>query len=182
MRTVAPEPAPGFAVWLTGLPASGKSTLARALKAELAARGIDCAVLESDVLRAVLTPQPRYDEPERATFYNQMAFIGALLAQHGVAVIFDGTANRREHRAGARRRIPKFLEVYVNSPLEICMARDPKGIYRKGGQGAATVPGLQVAYEPPENPDVVIQGDREDPGEAAQRIVAVLAQRGYVPA
>ena len=178
MRTAAPEPAPGFAVWLTGLPASGKSTLARALKAVLAARGIDCAVLESDVLRAVLTPQPCFDEQERDTFYNQMAFIGALLTQHGVAVIFDATANRREHRDGARRRIAKFLEVWVNSPLEICMARDPKGIYGKG----VTVPGLQVAYEPPMSPDVVIQGDREDSGEAAQRIVAVLVQRGYVPA
>jgi adenylylsulfate kinase len=71
----------GFAVWVTGLPASGKSSLAAALEAKLKARGVDAAVLESDVLRPLLTPHPRYDEEERLIFYGQMVYIGALLAR-----------------------------------------------------------------------------------------------------
>ncbi len=168
----------GFAVWITGLPASGKSTVARALAAEMRARGWNVEVLESDALRQVLTPRPRYDEAEREVFYAQMAFIGALLARHGVAVIFDATANRRAHRELARRQIPRFLEVYVDTPLEVCMRRDPKGIYRE----ARNVPGLQAAYEPPLDPDLVIHGDLDDSQAAARRIVGKLTGTGFINA
>ena len=168
VRTVADE---AFAVWITGLPASGKSTVSKALAAELRARGISVEVLESDELRKVLTPRPRYDETEREMFYAQMAFIGALLVRHGVAVIFDATANKRMYRDQARRQIPRFLEVYVDTPLEVCMRRDPKGIYR---HSSGNVPGLQVTYEPPLDPDLVIHGDREKPEDAARRIVEKL--------
>jgi len=84
MFTVARNNSAAFAVWISGLPASGKSTLTKALNAELAGRGIDVAVLESDELRKVFTPEPRYDERERETFYRQLAYIGALLVRHGV--------------------------------------------------------------------------------------------------
>ena len=170
-----------FAVWVTGLPASGKSTLVKALKTQLAERGIDIAVLESDVLRRIFTIRPHYDEQERETFYRQMTYIGTLLTQHGVPVIFDATANRRAYRDQARSQIPCFIEVYVNSPLEICMARDPKGIYRKAREGEAnSVPGLQSAYEPPENPELVVDGGQEQPEAAARRIVRKLAEEGYI--
>lgn len=172
-----------FAVWITGLPASGKSLLTAALKAQLNARGIDAAVLESDALRKVLTPNPRYDEAERETFYRQMVFIGALLTSHGTPVIFDATGNRRRYRDAARQQIPRFLEVYVDCPLEVCMARDPKGIYRAAGVGASsTVPGLQSEYEPPEHPDIVVRGDTEAPETAATRVMASIAERGYLAA
>lgn len=170
-----------FAVWVTGLPASGKSTLATSLKAQLAARGIDIAVLESDVLRQIFTPHPRYDGDEREAFYRQIVFIGELLTQHGVPVIFDATANRRLYRDEARRQIPRFLEVYVDCPLETCIARDPKGIYRKAREGAAgTVPGLQSVYEPPETPDLVVRGDQEKPEAAAGRVIIKLTEKGYL--
>jgi len=136
-----PKTPQAFAVWITGLPASGKSTLAAAVKAHLAARGVDVVVLESDALRKVFTPDPRYDEKERDAFYRQMVYVGALLASHGVPVIFDATANRRAYREMARQQIPRFLEVYVDSRLETCVARDPKGIYRSALHGGAnTVP------------------------------------------
>jgi adenylylsulfate kinase len=170
-----------FAVWVTGLPASGKSTLVACLKAQLAERGIDAAVLESDVLRQILTPKPRYDDEERETFYRQIVYIGTLLTRHGVPVIFDATANRRSYRDEARRQIPRFLEVYVDSPLQTCIARDPKGIYRKGLEGATQeVPGLQAIYEPPENPDLVVHGDTEMPEAAAQRVVIKLVEKRYL--
>ena len=170
-----------FAVWVTGLPASGKSTLIQALKTQLADRGIEIAVLESDVLRRIFTVQPHYDEQERETFYRQMVYIGTLLTQHGVPVIFDATANRRAYRDQARSQIPRFIEVYVNSPLEICIARDPKGIYRKAREGEANnVPGLQSAYEPPEKPELVIDGSQERPETAARRVMKTLAEKGYI--
>jgi len=98
------------------------------LKAQLADRGIDAAVLESDVLRQIFTLHPRYDEQEREAFYRQMVYIGTLLTRHGVPVIFDATANRRCYRDRAREEIPRVIEGYVDGPLEICVARDPKGI------------------------------------------------------
>lgn len=172
---------PGFAVWITGLPASGKSTLAAALARELSSRGVNVVVLESDALRRIFTPFPRYDEAERAVFYGAVAHMGRVLAEHGVSVIFDATANRRAHRNRAREGIARFLEVYVETPLEVCVSRDPKGIYRRGIEGEASgVPGLQAEYEPPLRPDVVVRGDREEPGGAARRIAAVLAARGYL--
>ncbi len=181
MITVERDSRQVFAVWITGLPASGKSSLASALRSGLAERGIDVAVLESDVLRRVFTPHPRYDEAERDLFYRQMTCVGTILLEHGVPVIFDATATRRRYRDQARRQIPKFLEVFVDSPLEVCVNRDPKGIYRKGRDGGSQgVPGLQTAYEPPESPDVTVHGDREMPQAAAQRIIATLVERGYL--
>jgi adenylylsulfate kinase len=172
---------PGFAVWITGLPASGKSTLAAALVHALAARGVTVAVLESDSLRRILTPRPDYSEEERDVFYGAMAYIGRLLTEHGVPVIFDATANRRKYRDRARHEIPRFVEVYVDCPLDVCTARDPKGVYRKAREGAAeTVPGMQAAYEPPEHPEVVTRGDREAPEVAARRVVAALMEKGYL--
>lgn len=176
-----PKARDAFAVWVTGLPASGKSTLVTSLKAQFADRGIDVAVLESDALRQILTVRPQYDEQERETFYRQMVYIGTLLTQHGIPVIFDATANRRRYRDQARSQIPRFIEVYVDCPLEICIARDPKGIYRKAREGGAdTVPGLQSAYEPPEKPELVVDGIQERPETAAGRVMTKLTEKGYI--
>jgi adenylylsulfate kinase len=175
------ERKPAFAIWATGLPASGKSTLVAALKAELAGRGVDAAVLESDVLRKILTPRPRYDEQEREGFYRQMTYIGALLSDHGVPVIFDATANRRYYREEARGRFSQFLEVYVDCPLGVCIARDPKEIYRKGREGTSgAVPGLQAIHEPPESPDVVVRSNWEEPKDAGRRLIAKRLEKGYL--
>jgi adenylylsulfate kinase len=172
---------PCFAVWITGLPSSGKSTITRAVVEALRARGVYAAVLESDTLRQVLTPRPTYSHEERETFYRAMAYIGSLLVKHGVPVIFDATANRRAYRAAARAAIDRFLEVYVECPLDVCVARDPKGIYRKARSGdASTVPGVQTAYEPPAPADVVVSGHSVSPATAADAIVRALEDRGYL--
>lgn len=181
MNTVAPKLELGFAIWITGLPASGKSSLAAALARVLLSKGIDVAVLESDALRRIFTPHPRYDEAEREVFYGAIAYVGRLLTEHGVSVIFDATANRRAYRDRARMRIPHFIEVYVQTPLAVCIDRDPKGIYRKGREGAAaTVPGIQAVYEEPYHPEVVVKGDGEPAEIGAERIVAKLTELGYL--
>ncbi|TAJ08040.1 MAG: adenylyl-sulfate kinase [Nitrospirae bacterium] len=169
---------PGFAVWLTGLPASGKSAIAAVLKPKLETLGLRVEVLESDALRQTLTPAPTYSREERDLFYRALAVMGSRLAAQGVAVIFDATANRRAYRDFARTLIPNVIEVSVECPLETCMERDRKGTYRKGRAGeSATVPGLQDPYEPPLDPALRIDTTRIAPEAAADLILASLRER-----
>jgi len=170
-----------FAVWLTGLPASGKSTIARALRDMLASRGVDIAVLESDVFRAILSPEATYSDEDRRTFYRSFSYVGRLLTDHGVPVVFDATAYRRAYRRYARATIAHFVEVYVDCPRSTCEARDPKRLYEKARVGEiASMPGCQAEYEPPLNPDLIVAGDSEPPEQAARRIVALLETNGYI--
>lgn len=166
-----------FAIWITGLPASGKSTLAVALAETLARSGVPVARLESDALRPTLAPGAGYDEAGRDAFYAALLERGLEAIRGGACVLFDATANRRRYRDGARRAIGRFLEVHVDTPLDACVARDPKGIYRRGREG---VPGLSAPYEPPDAPDLVVHGDRESPDAAASRVVALLLARGWL--
>jgi adenylylsulfate kinase len=178
---VKDEIRPAFAIWLTGLPASGKSTVTAALAGQLLQRGVQVTVLESDRLRAAFSDNPQYDERERELFYTSLAFIGRVLVEHGISVVFDATANRRVYRSRARDQIARFIEVFVDCPLEVCAQRDPKGIYRMAREGkAGHVPGAQTTYEPPESPDVVVYGDSEDSQKAASRIIEVLKVRGFL--
>src|SRR5262245_25786541 len=117
MSTSMPENSRGFAVWITGLPASGKSVLTAALVKRLNERGVQSVVLESDALRKMFSSDSRYDDQDREYFYGSIAFIGKVLTDHGLAVIFDATANKRAYRDRARREIAQFLEVYVDTPL-----------------------------------------------------------------
>jgi adenylylsulfate kinase len=157
-----------FAVWLTGHSGSGKSAIARELLRLLHERGVEASVLESDVMRTQLTPFPRYDDADRDFFYGALADIGARLVQRGRSVVFDATANRRAYRDAARSRIVRFAEVHVDTPLEVCMARDPKGLYARG---------MRIPYEPPVAPELAGHGA---PAEEAKRILGFLEERGWV--
>jgi adenylylsulfate kinase len=159
-----------IAIWFTGLPASGKSTIAAALKPKLEEIG-SVEVLESDAVRRIWTPHPTYSEAERDLFYRALAFMGAKLVSHGVMVIFDATANKRAHRDFARSMIPRFIEVAVECPLELAMKRDYKGTYQRGQRGeSVTVPGLQEPYEAPLNPEIRIDTAKVRTSEAADMI------------
>ncbi|MGE5174983.1 MAG: adenylyl-sulfate kinase [Hyphomicrobiales bacterium] len=171
----------GFAVWLTGRPASGKSTLARALASRLTEAGLDPEVLESDALRRAIAPRAGYGDADRDEFYGALIHVASLLARHGVPVVIDATGSRRAYREEARRRIARFAEVHVDCPPDVCAARDPKGIYRRARAGeAAGVPGLDAPYEEPERPDLTVRGDGDDPEEAAGAVVALLRARGFL--
>lgn len=173
----------GFAVWLTGLPASGKSAIAGRLKTRLAQAGLAVEVLESDAVRTLVTPVPTYSPDERGLFYRALAFFGSRLVAHGVPVIFDATANRRAYRDLARALIQNFVEVAVVCPLDVCRQRDHKGTYRRGLAGrSATVPGLQDSYEPPLKPELTIESTSLTPEAAADQVVDVLQSRGFLQA
>jgi len=164
-----------FAIWITGLPASGKSTIASALKPQLEKLGLTVEVLESDEVRRVVTPIPTYSEAERDLFYRALAFTGQKLVAHGVTVVFDATACRRIYRDFARSVISRFIEVAVECPLTTCMERDRKGTYRKGQRGESlTVPGLQSSYEAPINPDLRIDTTTTASGDAACRVLDLV--------
>ena len=160
-----------FAVWLTGLSGSGKSAIARELVRLLHERGVEVSVLESDVMRTQLTPFPRYDEADRGFFYDALCDIGCLLVRKEKSVVFDATANRRAYRDAARKRIARFAEVFVDTPLELCVARDPKGLYAKG---------MKIPYEAPLAPELAVRGDQGTPAGAAAQIVAFLVSRGWI--
>jgi adenylylsulfate kinase len=167
-----------FAIWITGLPASGKSTIVAQLLPKVKQRGLSVEVLESDQVRRALTPRASYSQEERDVFYRALAFTGSRLMAHGVTVIFDATASRRAYRDFARQLIPRFAEVAVECPLAVCMQRDKKGTYEKGQRGeSATVPGLQAPYEAPLNPDVAIDTTRSTPEHAARQIMLFIEKR-----
>jgi adenylylsulfate kinase len=167
-----------FALWITGLPASGKSSIVAQLIPKLQAIGIETDVLESDAVRRILTPSPTYSIEERDLFYRSLAFVGSRLLAHGVNVIFDATASRRAYREFAKRLMPQLREVSTECPLEVCMQRDKKGTYRRGLEGkSATVPGLQEPYEAPLLPDLAIDTTVVSPDKAADQILALIRSR-----
>ena len=171
---------PSFAVWLTGLPASGKSTIAHELRPRLEALGLTVEVLESDAVRRILTPAATYSREERDLFYRALAFIGERLVAYDVTVLFDATASRRAYRDVARSMIPRFAEVAVECPLAVCMQRDRKGTYRKGERGeTGSVPGLQEPYEPPLVPEVRIDTVKLPTEESVRLILDMVKTRFF---
>jgi len=170
----------GFALWLTGIPASGKSSITRELVKQLHACQVSVVVLESDEMRRILTPAPTYSDEERSQFYRALVLVGALITRNGINVIFDATANKRAYRDHARQAIKKFGEVYVVCPQDICVKRDPKGIYAQAALKIATnVPGIQAAYEPPRRPDLTLDGQALPALESA-KIIDTLKKLLYI--
>jgi adenylylsulfate kinase len=175
-----------WAIWITGLPASGKSVLARAAAAELRRSGEDAVVLELDEIRRVVTPSPTYSDTERDVVYRALVYMASVLTESGTPVILDATAHRRAWRDLARERITRFAEIQLVCPLDVCRERErrraegraPRGIYARGGTPGAMVPGVDVPYEPAVRPELTIDTRLEAPGMAARRIVALTEQLG----
>ena len=170
-----------WAIWITGLPGSGKSALASAAAIELRALGEPVRLLELDEMRKVLTPRPQYTDAERDIVYRALAYMAALLTEAGVPVIIGATAHRRAWRDLARAAIPRFAEVQLLCPLEVCRERErarpmghaPRGIYERAGRAGATVPGVDVPYEPALTPELAIHTAEEALPRAVSRIVAL---------
>jgi len=154
----------GIAIWITGLPGSGKSTVTDAFK-KAHPRFI---VLRTDELRKVVTPEPTYSDYEREMVYRSLVYLAKKLTEIGQDVIIDATGNLRRWRELARGLIPRYTEVYLRCPVELCMQRErqrletyeaPKDIYKKGAEGWP-VPGMAAPYEEPLSPEVIIDSDK----------------------
>jgi adenylylsulfate kinase len=162
-------------VWVTGLPASGKSTLARRLAARLRSDATPCAVLDGDDVRSALGRPAGRGERERDAFYAALAALASLLAAQGLVVVVAATAGRRTYRERARDLAPRYLEVHVATPAAECERRDPKGLYTAARAGRATgVPGLDAPYDVPASPEVVAAGG--DDAGAVERLAALLRE------
>ncbi|MBI5676654.1 MAG: adenylyl-sulfate kinase [Nitrospirae bacterium] len=171
-----------WVIWITGLPGSGKSTIALALEK----RVTDAVILQSDEIRKYMTPEPDYSDSERDHVYRAVVFTAMTLYKLGHNVIIDATGNRSSWRELARKSIPHFYEIYLKCSLEICAGRErdriethgaPKNIYEKGGEGAP-VPGINVPFELPESPEIIINTEEESPADAAERILKFLSGKG----
>lgn len=173
----------GFVVWLTGLPAAGKTTAAAALAEELERRGVTVENLDGDVVRKSLWPELGFTREDRDTNIARFAWLAALLARNGVATLVSVVSPYRKAREDARATAgERFVEVFVDTPLDICERRDPKGLYRKARAGEMKMmTGIDDPYEPPERPDVRLTPDMT-PEMCAKTIAAHLEERGWLSA
>ncbi|MBI4611697.1 MAG: adenylyl-sulfate kinase [Candidatus Rokubacteria bacterium] len=173
-----------WAIWITGLPGSGKTALARAVAAALRARGRAVRVLELDAVRKVLTPEPTYTGDEREIVYRALVYMAKLLVEAGVPVVIDATGHRRAWRELARALIPLFAEVELRCPLPLCIERErkrhgglaPAGIYERAGEPGSTVPGVDVPYEESRGAELVLDSNSMDLWAQAQEVL-YLARR-----
>ncbi len=152
---------PGGTVWFTGLPSSGKSTIAAAVEARLLAEGLAAYVLDGDNLRHGLNGDLGFSPADRAENVRRVAAVAALMAAAGVVALASLVSPSRADRAAARaahdRRDLRFLEVWVSTPLEECERRDPKGLYARARAGEIPdFTGIGQPYEAPESPDLEI--------------------------
>jgi adenylylsulfate kinase len=179
-----------WVIWITGLPGSGKTTLARAAAAALREGGRRVRILHLDEIRRVLTPRPTYDEAERDLVYAALACLARILWEEGINVLVDATAHRRAYRERARSLIPSFAEVYLRCPLAVCEVREavrasdlaPPGIYAAARTRGAPVPGMGVPYEAPERPELTVDTARIPVEEAAAQVCDLARRLEVAPA
>jgi len=172
----------GYVIWFTGIPGSGKTTLARRLKTFLDAMGLCVEHLDGDEVRPWLSPEAGFSREDRLRHLRRVAYVAHLLSRNGVYVIASFVSPYREAREVARNLIGDyFIEVYVKCPLEVAIQRDPKGLYRKALDGEIkNMTGLQDVYEEPVNPEVIVETDRESVEESLGKIISYLRGRGVV--
>jgi len=171
----------GVTVWLTGLPSSGKSTLAHALSRELKARQLPIEILDGDVVRTHLSKGLGFSREDRELNVKRIGFVGHLLTKHGVFVIVAAVSPYREARDWCRKQIGNFVEVFVKTPVAICEERDVKGLYKKARAGEIQgFTGVDDGYEEPLNPEVIIETAGESAETAVGKILLRLQELGYL--
>ncbi len=168
-------------VWLTGLSGAGKSTIANALDAQLYADGYHTYILDGDNVRHGLNRDLSFSKQDRVENIRRVAEVAKLMADAGLIVIVSFISPFREDRALARSMISQqddFIEVFIDTPLQECIRRDPKGLYRKALLGdIPDFTGISSAYEPPINPDLHLKTMEASPMELAAQIIDYLKIR-----
>ena len=175
------QPKAGFTVWLTGLPASGKSTLAKLLADRLRQQGLPVQILDGDEMRKRLTKGLGYSREDREENVRRIAYVASLLTNvRGIAIVAAISPYART-RLAARAEIKNFVEVYVQCPLSKCMERDPKGLYAKATRGEiSNFTGLSDPYEHPQQPEITVYTDRESESDSLQKILDGLIDLDFI--
>ena len=171
-------------IWMTGLSGSGKSTLAQALERKLHEEGFLTKLLDGDNIRVGLCNNLGFSQADRQENIRRISEAAKLFLDGGIVCICSFVSPTREIRNMAAEIVGKedFLEVYVNAPLEVCEARDVKGLYKKTRAGEIKqFTGIDDPYEPPANPEVNCETHKESLDESVDKVVAKLEELGYLP-
>jgi adenylylsulfate kinase len=173
----------GVTVWFTGLSASGKTTVATLVDQLLTARRIHCMILDGDNIRQGLNRDLGFSPEDRAENIRRIGEVAKLLTHAGLVTLVAFISPYRKDRESARsiQEQGDFIEVYLDAPVEVCEARDPRGLYRRARAGEISeFTGVSAPYEAPLKPELVLYTASETPEESAQRVVAYLEKHGYL--
>lgn len=171
----------GFVLWLTGLSGSGKSVLATSVATYLKERRNCIEILDGDVVRKSLTQDLGFTETDRKTNLERVTFVAKLLSRNGVATIVSFISPYIVSRENARNETTNFIEVFVKCPIDVCIKRDVKGLYKKALAGEITnFTGISHPYEDPPNPEIVVETDKESIEESTEKIVSYLESKGFI--
>jgi len=170
-------------VWMTGLSGSGKSTLARRVERRLIERGALAYVLDGDNIRHGLNADLGFGPADRTENIRRIGEVARLFVDAGAIVITAFISPYREDRARVRAMLAeRFVEVHVATPLAVCEARDPKGLYARARSGEiAELTGVSAPYEPPEAPELRVDTSERELDACAERVLAHLEERGVLP-
>jgi adenylyl-sulfate kinase len=171
----------GFTLWFTGMSGAGKSTISAALETRLRALGAKVEVLDGDVVRTHLSKGLGFSREDRDENIRRIGFVCELLSRNGVIAIAAAISPYRAVREELRARIPNFVEVYVECPVEVLAERDVKGLYKRALAGEiGNFTGISDPYEPPAAPEVTVNSSTETLDESLERIWATLEHLGLV--
>ncbi|MFB6075775.1 MAG: adenylyl-sulfate kinase [Candidatus Aenigmatarchaeota archaeon] len=170
-----------FTIWFTGLPSSGKSTVAKRVENELTSMGMKIHNLDGDDLRAKLHPDLGFTREERGINNKRIAFICDLLNRNDVSSIVAAISPFEEYRKYAEEMIDNFFLVYVECSVEECKERDPKNLYEKAEEGKIkNFTGVNHPYEEPENPDVKVNTKELSVEKSKEKVLNGLRERGFL--
>lgn len=171
----------GFVVWLTGLPSSGKTTIAQKLIRGLQARELKVELFDGDEVRRNLSKGLGFSKEDRDTHNKRIIYVCKLLTRNGVNAIVSLISPYRSTRAYARENLPKFVEVYLKCSVKECIKRDPKGLYKKALAGEITnMTGVQDPYEEPLNPEVLLDTEHDSSDHNVAKVIGKLEELNYI--
>jgi len=168
-------------IWLTGIPGSGKTTLALDLQKFYEQKGLPVDILDGDEIRKTLSKDLGFSPEDRKEHNRRVIFVAKILAKNGVTTIIPLISPYRETREFARKEIPNFVEVWVKASVDECKKRDPKGLYKKAMAGEIkNLTGLQAPYEEPENAELVLDTEKHTVEESVELIISTVKKLGYL--
>jgi adenylylsulfate kinase len=171
----------GFCLWFTGLSGSGKSTIAAVVVDELRRRGHRVELLDGDEVRENLSAGLGFSKADRDTNIRRIGWVAALLARNGVVAVTAAISPYRSVRDEVRGQVEHFVEVFVDTPIEVCEQRDVKGLYSRARAGEIPeFTGVSDPYEPPLAPEVRVATQDREPAASATQVIAYLEEAGLV--
>lgn len=168
------------AIWLTGIPGSGKTTISNLLWDYFQKKNMPAIILDGDEIRKTISKDLGFSPQDRKEHNRRVIEIAKLLVKNNFTAIIPLISPYRETRELARKEIPNFIEVYVKASLDTCIKRDPKGLYQMAQKGEIqNMTGLQSPYEEPQNPELVLDTEKSTPQECLDIIISYLEKQNY---